>query len=172
MTPPSLGWFLTFFVPERNGEEVERGTVCDDYIDLKKNNPAEGASARFLHVESHTPGRSCRVRHHKSPTRHLARSPLKSNSAQFPALTPELSSSTRNQLPVQDLLDLTRAARMAALTRNLGCLAGALAISAAVAASFSRLATAGGVSAFFIVCHISLRGLDAILHANCLFFSV
>jgi hypothetical protein len=55
----------------------------------------------------------------------------------------------------QSGLHLTRAARMAALAGNLGCLAGTLAIRAAVIASFSRLATAGRVSAFFILCHIS-----------------
>ena len=52
-------------------------------------------------------------------------------------------------------LDLTRAARMTALAGNLGCFARSFAIRAAVVTSFSRLTTAGGVSAFFILCHIS-----------------
>jgi hypothetical protein len=60
---------------------------------------------------------------------------------------------------------------MAALAGNLGCLAGTFTVGAAVIASFPRLATAGGVSAFLVFCHISSIALDAILHANWLIFS-
>lgn len=59
---------------------------------------------------------------------------------------------------------------MAALAGNLGRLAGPFAIGAAVIASFFRPATAGGVSAFFIVCHTSSAWFDANLHANRSFF--